>query len=137
MIYPIPPSLYCVPSAIAAITGADPASVIIPALHRHRKDPELLGQVGGVNLRAHAIPVLEELGYVCREPKDKSRHRLSTWAERSLTYGALPLLVSTSDHCLVLHASRVYDTFTPHGADPTLHPFRNSVLTYVALVQPR
>jgi len=32
MVYPIPPGLFCVPSAIIALTGADLESVVIPAL---------------------------------------------------------------------------------------------------------
>jgi hypothetical protein len=133
-IYPIPPGQYCVPSALACITGAEMFSVILPAIHRHRKDPFLFGEVAGVNLHS-AYKVLDELGYTVRQAKELGRHQLRWWANRSIERGwKHPLLVSNTGHAFVIFEGRVYDTFQPHGPAGEDHPGAQTIITNAAIV---
>lgn len=143
MIHPILNGYFCVPSALMALTGAEPASVLIPAINRHDRNASLTDNVGAVGLRA-AEAVLAELGYAARRyRKPDLRARLRTWAERSRRYPGRPIMVCTSGsnrtpgHCLVLQDGRVYDNHTPVGCAGADHPFARCLVDYVALVEPR
>ncbi len=138
-IYPIFPGAYCVPSALQALTGADYESVIMPALNRAARNPTLTGAVGPARLSASYI-ALRELGYLTRPYRNAAssgplRARLATWGTRSLRYPGRALLVATNTHALVLAAGRVYDTFTPHGAPASEHPFARIIVTSAVLVE--
>ncbi len=139
MIHPIPDGLFCVPSAICAITGADPSSVVIPAINRHDRAASLLEPPAGVAVTT-ARAVLAELGYVTRRYKhDDLRARLSTWAARSATrYSGRTLFVTTSGrlgHALVVEDGRIYDNHLPAGAAPRAHPFSHHLVDEVFLVE--
>ncbi len=141
MIHPIPNGLYCVPSAICALTGADAESVVIPAINRAERAASLLEPPAGVALRA-AQRVLGELGYVVRRYRHADvRARLHTWTARSRErYPGRALLVTTSGkpgHAVVLQDGKVYDNHLPAGALPEAHPFQHHLVDYVALVEKR
>ncbi len=141
MIHPIPNGLFCVPSAICALTGADAASVVIPAINRVDRAASLLEPPAGVAVTT-ARAVLAELGYVTRRYKQADlRARLSTWATRSAQrYPGRTLLVTTSGrpgHALVLEDGRIYDNHLPAGAAPTAHPFSHHLVDEVLLVEKR
>ncbi len=138
--HPIPAGLFCVPTAICALTGADPTTVVLPAINRHDRARALFGDVTGVNLERVAIPVLAELGYRTRRyTKSDLRARLTTWAERSKRYPGRPLLVTTggrrTGHALVVEDGLVYDNHAPRGVPGTEHPFARCIVDYAALVE--
>ncbi len=140
-IYPIPDGLYCVPSAICALTGADAASVVVPAISRHTRAPDLLEPPAGVALRA-ARTVLAELGYRTRAyTRPDLSARLHTWATRSATrYPGRTLLVTTSGrpgHAVVVEDGKIYDNHLPAGAAPRAHPFSHHLVDQVLLVERR
>lgn len=136
-LHPIPPGLYCVPSAIAAITGAPVEAVIFPALNRAmaRRDT-LVGTVAGVPARA-IEDALAELGYRVRQYRgDRLRAHVATWAERSADrYPGRVLLLCTRTHCLVVMDGKVYDNHLPHGPLGHLHPYAKTTVVYAALVE--
>jgi hypothetical protein len=146
MIHPIPPGYYCVPSALIALTGRDPASVIVPALNRHGAGDgrSLLEAPAGVRMDV-ARRVLEELGFTVRRYRSdaasgKLSSRVSAWARRSERYPGRPLLISTSGrdaHCLVVQDGQIYDNHVPVGAGPGRHPFRNATVDGAFLVEKR
>ncbi len=141
MTYPIPPGLFCVPSAIIALTGADPVSVIVPAINRH----------SGYKLGLHDTPggvrpsvmksVLEELGCRVRPYKDGAAAgplgaQIKTWASRSLErWPGRNILVCTRTHALVISDGKVYDTWMPHGVTGDDHPFAKTTVVWAALVE--
>jgi len=135
MVYPIPPGLFCVPSAIIALTGADLESVVIPALNRAQETPYLRGPIAGVS-----VPCIEA---VLRELRCKVRHYksgnlrapLSTWATRSLKYPGRTLLVCTVGHALVIADGKIYDTYTPYGEAGDRHPCSHDTVVYAALIE--
>jgi len=137
MIYPISPGLFCVPAAIQAITGEDLLSVIVPALNRAQENETLLGTVAGVRSSTY-IEALQLMGYVVSRYKDRVdqplRAQLKTWAKR---FPSRPLLVATRGHAMALYEGRVFDTFTPHGAPVTEHPFARDVVVSVLSVRKR
>jgi hypothetical protein len=136
-VYPITRGLYCVPSAIEAITGAEPYSVILPAIHRHKNDPFLFGEVAGVQLST-MYNVLNELGYTVRRAKESGRHQLRWWARMSQERRwPHPVLVSNGTHAMVVFRGRVYDTAQPHGAAGEDHPEARCIITNVAIVVKR
>ena len=139
MIHPIPPGLFCVPSALAAITGAPVEAVIVPALNRHMKSQGLLDTVPGVHMHvAHAV--LEELGYSVRPYKSGAsagplRAHVATWAARSLRWPGRPVLVSTWDHALVIHDGFVHDSWEPRGVLGSEHPFAKTTVVRASLIE--
>lgn len=137
MLHPIPPGLYCVPSAMVALTGADYMSVIFPALNRHAKtDGGILDWVGGVHTSSVAIPALEEMGYHCRRYKKPDlRAKIFTWANRSMRYPDRPLLVIVPGHALVIENGKVYDTHMPHGVEGKHHPYAHSMVIGCWLIE--
>lgn len=142
-LHPIPNGLYCVPSALAALTGEPIEVVLLPAINRHDRNAALLENVEGVHLRA-AETVLTELGYACRPYKKLDvRARLRSWAERSKRYPGRNLLVATTGgrrspgHALVVRDGRVYDNHVPLGCDGAKHPFGSCLVSYVVLVEKR
>lgn len=143
MIHPIPPGLYCVPSALCALTGADAASVIVPAINRHSRCADLLEAPAGVNVSHVARAVLEELGYRVRPYKrdaatGKLSARISTWAKRSERWPGRSILITTKGrdrHALVVRGGRIYDNHLPTGAAPGEHPFSTALVDWAALVE--
>ena len=135
-IYDIPPSLFCVPAVICALTGEPLVAVVNPALNRHgRRRDTLTGTVAGVSLPV-LRDVLDELGYRLREYRhDDLRARVSTWAKRSLRWPGRNVLISTSGHALVVRDGKVYDNHEPIGVPPERHSWRNVTVTYAALVE--
>ena len=148
MIHPIPQGYYCVPSALIALTGADPSSVIVPAINRHSGDRSLLEAPAGVNVNRVAEAVLAELGYAVRRYRHdgaagKLAARVSTWATRSLRYPGRSILLTTRHsrrepgHALVVADGLIYDNHLPAGAAPMAHPFSAAIVDYAALVERR
>jgi hypothetical protein len=142
-VHPIPPGLFCVPSALCALTGQHPTAVIVPAINRHDRNASLTDNVAGVHLTA-AEAVLAELGYAVRKYRHGDlRARVSTWAERSLRYPGRPLLLATTGgrrspgHALVVADGKIYDNHLPAGAAPRAHPFSNCLVDYAVLVEKR
>ena len=138
-LHPIPPGLFCVPSALVSITGADIESVINPAINRHSEHHSLLDTVPGVS-RSVTTAVLKKLGYNVRLYKQSAtsgalRAHVSTWAERSLKYVDRVVLLSTGKHMLVCQNGRIYDTFTPHGVVGIKHPYAKTTITWAALIE--
>lgn len=135
--HPIPPGLYCVPSVIVAITGADLMSVVIPALNRAGKEDWLLGPVGGVPTH-ETVAALESMGWCVRRYRDRDRRaELRTVARLSKErWPGHALLACTSDHALAVQDGLVYDTYTPHGALGANHPFARDRVSFLALVEP-
>jgi len=138
-LFPIPPGYYCVPSAIAALTGADPESVIVPAINRHARARSLLGAPAGVRMSV-ARAVLTELGCGVRPYRDGApagplRAQVRTWAARSLRWSGRPVLIATAGHALVVLDGRVHDNHAPLGAEPDAHPFGRSVVRDAMLVE--
>lgn len=132
-----PPGMWCVPTALYTLTGADIESVIHPALNRHGHDKSrpLTGLVVGSSINA-AIATLMELGYSTRRYKHNA-HRLSTWQQMSTTrYPDRTFLLGVPGHVLVAQNGRIYDTYTPHGAS-TPHPYATALVTTAYLVEPR
>ena len=135
--HPIPSGLYCVPTAICALTGADPQTVVFPALNRHSRSTSLLTAVEGVRTWSAGVAVLGELGYRVRPYRHRDlRARLSTWVARSRKYPGRPLLVTVRGHALVIEDGFIYDPVTPWGAQPEDHPDRNRIVLNAALVEP-
>lgn len=137
--FPIPPGLYCVPSAIIALTGAEPHSVVFPALNRVQKSPWMHGPVGGVHIH-HTKEALGQMGWNVREHKGTGMHegraRLKTWALRSGgRYKGLRLLVATTDHMLALYDGKVYDCNTPYGGDGAKHAYANDTVRWAAVIE--
>lgn len=146
-VYHIPPGLYCVPSALCALTGADAASVIVPAINRHSRERDLLEAPAGVRV-AVARAVLEELGYVVRPfrfdaPCGPLNARVATWARRTARWPGRAVFVTTRGgkknpgHALVIADERVYDNHVAVGAGPDEHPFSRDVVSFAALVEKR
>lgn len=135
VLFRIPPGLYCVPTALVAITGKDYESVIWPALNRHGHKPLLNNPVEGATMQA-ATKTLEELGYTVRKYIDKKekplRAQVRTWAKRFPNH---TILIATDRHCLVLRDGRVFDTYHPHGPAAKDHTYARSIVTWAALVR--
>lgn len=134
-LYPIPMGLYCVPSALAALTGQDFQSVIFPAINRAQKAASLLDPVTGVYI-GDTVRVLREFRYVCRPARNLGRHKVRTWAVQTLARNyPHPMLLGVAGHVVVAYKGRVYDNHRPHGPWGIDHPYAHSVVTYAALVQ--
>ena len=137
VIFPIPPGLFCVPSALVALTGADIESVINPALNRAARAETLTGAVGPAQLN-HMLAALNELGYDCRRARDTHRHKVATWAQTTLSRAyPRPLLLRVRGHVLVAFRGRVYDSIMPHGPRGVDHPYAGTVVTDAFLIQSR
>jgi hypothetical protein len=141
-LHPIPPNLFCVPAAVAALTGADLESVVVPGLNRHMQyRGGLMDTVVGVCTREVVPPLLRELGYRVREYRSdaeagKARAHVATWARRSRErWPGRALLMCTRSHCVVLRDGVVYDNWMPHGVRGEDHPFARSVVVWAALVE--
>jgi hypothetical protein len=136
--HPIPSGLFCVPTAICALTGADPAAAVIPAINRAERAESLLIPPEGVHITAIA-PALRDLGYVARRYRKPDLFaRLSTWARRSLRYPGRGLLVCTAGrhgHAVAVQDGRIYDNHAPRGTGPDEHPFSRCLVDWVALVE--
>ena len=136
VLHTIPPGLFCVPSALVAITGRDYESVIWPALNRHSHSLTLTGVVGGVHMH-NAHKALEELGYAVRKfketPEKPLRVQVRTWANR---YPDRIMLLATKTHCLVAHGGRVFDNWHPHGPVGKDHTYSHHIVTWAAWVHP-
>lgn len=137
-LHPIPPGLYCVPSAIVAVTGADVSSVVMPAINRAEGRDDFLTPAAGVYQR-HTIQALQLMGYrVSRYKGGDVRARVSTWARRSVErYPGCKLLVFIPEHVVAVCDGRVYDNHAAHGPQGDDHPFANSVAKEVYLVEPK
>ncbi len=134
-LHPIPPGLWCVPAALVAITGADFASVVHPALNRHGHASSLTSMVVGSTIRA-ALATLGELGYSARRYKRGDvRAHVATWAARSRKYPGRSLFVGVPGHVMVIQDGRVFDTWTPHGEVGALHPYARTTVTAAYLVE--
>ena len=136
MIHPIPPGLWCVPSALVAITGEPFDAVIHPALNRHGRADMLTEMVTASSMSA-AIATLQELRYrVLRYKKPDLHAKVSVWAQRSKErYPGRILFVSVERHCVVICDGRVYDSWTPHGEVGERHPYRDDKAYDVYLVE--
>jgi hypothetical protein len=134
-LHPIPPGLWCVPSALVAITGADFATVIHPALNRHGHAASLTSMVVESTMRA-ALATLRELGYTprCYKHGDLRAH-VATWARRSAHYPGRTLLIGVPGHVMVIQDGRVYDSWTPHGELGAAHPYGKTTVTSAHLVE--
>lgn len=148
-VHPIPAGYYCVPSALIALTGADPLSVVVPAIARHSRAQDLLVPPAGVSIPV-AEAVLRELGYEPRRYRGDAASgqlsaRLFTWAERSQRWPGRALLVTTRGapsrgepgHALVVCDGRIFDNHYPAGTAPRDHPYSGDVVDYAALVERR
>lgn len=138
-LHPIIPGLYCVPSALYALTGHDPESVLFPALNRHGDGRALHQEVSGASIRA-ALAVLQELNYCVMRYKDKKDRqeisRIEVWANRSKKfYPGFTFLVFTSTHALIIKDGRVFDNWSPHGPSGKDHPFAKTRVSEVYLVK--
>jgi len=135
-LHQIPPGLWCVPSALVAITGQPWDAVIHPALNRHGGSDVLTEVVTGATLSA-ARAVLDELGYDSRRYRGANPHAtVKTWARLSLEkYPGRVLLVGVSNHVVVVSDGRVYDSWSPHGPSGDEHPFATARATHVYLVK--
>lgn len=130
----IPPGLWCVPSALVAITGDDFETVIHPGLNRHMGREHLLELVTGATMNA-AVALLLERGYKVSKYK-RGMHRLKTWGELSRTkYPGRVFLAHVPQHAVAICDGRVYDSWTPHGAQAEEHPYKNDIASDVWLVQ--
>ncbi len=138
MIHPVPPGLYCVPSAVCALTGEDPTSVVLPALNRAAHRCSLLADPGPT-LVSDALVALAELGYVARRARSTLvHHRVRWWTERAVKRRyASPLLLAVRRHAVVAWAGLVVDNHVPAGCLPAEHPFGNAVVVDAWLVLPR
>lgn len=138
MIHSIPPGLYCVPAALAGITGADPDSVIHPALNRASRSDSLLAEARGVALRDMLL-VLEELGWTARRYRhtDRLRAQVKTWAERSRNWPGRVLLLSVRGHVLLVQDGRVHDNHAPLGAPASEHSYARCLVQRVYLIERR
>jgi hypothetical protein len=136
-LHPVPEHIFCVPGAIVALTGADPESVVYPALNRATRAEDLLEPVGPSHVQT-AIKVLEELGYRARPYKKPDlRVTVAEWAERSLRYPGRSLLIRVPRHVLVIQDGRVHDTFAEFGIEGSRHAYAKHTVDYCALVEPR
>jgi len=138
-LHSIIPGMFCVPSALYALTGRDPESVLFPALNRHGAGRALLAHVTGATARA-AYSVLQELGYRVYRYKDQpdrpEKSRLEVWANRSSkVYPGRTFLVFTATHVMVVKDGRVYDNWCPHGPPGKEHPFAKTHAESVYLVE--
>jgi hypothetical protein len=135
MIYPIPPGLTCVPSAVCALTGAPADAVVVPALNRHDNSNLLLAAPGGLPM-AVAEAALKEMGKHVLKWKhlDFPRKKLHSWVS-DYTESAYPLLLATNRHALVAYKGLVYDTFSPIGCSAKEHPYANHIITYVSSIR--
>jgi hypothetical protein len=134
-LHPIPPGLWCVPSALVAITGADFASVIHPALNRHARNDTLTGVVTASTMAA-ARATLVELGYKVRPYKHAKLGTVATWAKRSVElYPGRVLMLAVPQHVVIIKDGRVYDSWTPHGAPGATHPYTKDRVHNVWLVE--
>lgn len=117
------------------ITGADPESVIFPALNRGRRDT-LIGAVAGEHM-TNARRALEEMGWRVREYRGKEplHSLISTWAKR-FPHHTILIAAGGKDehHCLVLRGGRVYDSWEPHGMSGDTHPYANTKVRWAAVV---
>lgn len=134
-LHAIPPGLWCVPSALAAITGADVESVLHPALNRHGCEPSLTDIVVGV-YRHVTLDVLWELGYAARRYKGKRRQHVSTIARMSAErWAGHTVLVFTNEHALVVRDGRVFDNHMPHGPTGKDHPYSAAPIEACYLIE--
>lgn len=143
LIHPIPPNLWCVPSALVALTGAPWDSVIHPALNRHnprsvKTGDTLTGLVVGATTQA-ALATLAELGYTTRRYRGDNPHaQVCTWAARAaIKYPGRALLLFTTTHALVAADGRVYDNHAPHGPPGAEHPYARTRVADAYLVEHR
>ncbi len=135
MMHSIPPGLYCVPAAIAAITGADLESVIFPALNRADKEGWLCGPVEGIHIN-NTQKALEQMGWNVRRYKHKLPATLLALTKMSKQrWPGKRLLVATKDHMLAVLDGQVYDTFTPFGGEGAIHPFARDRVWFPALIE--
>lgn len=113
MLHPIqhdlPGALWCGPAAIAALTGF-PTSLI----HRLVKNDREVGRAVKGMYPGEAWRVLRQLGYsAAREYKPEGGATVLELARQAIDRDeALPLLVMTPDHFLVLHGALVVDNTT-------------------------
>lgn len=135
-LHPIPPGLWCVPSALVCLTGQPWDAVIHPAINRHGGDPEILDTVTGVPIRV-TLAVLSELGYRSRAYRGSNPHAtLKTWARLSKEkYPGRALLVRVPEHVVVVKDGRVYDSWQPHGPIGEDHPWKNARARNVYLIE--
>jgi hypothetical protein len=141
-LHPIPPDLWCVPSALAALTGVDAASVLHPALNRHGPKHSvpwcrsITAPVTGATVAA-ALATLNELGFTARRYRGPNPHaQIRTWASRAQThYPGRSLLVFTATHALVVQDGQVYDSWVPYGAQGADHPFSHTRAESAYLVE--
>lgn len=142
MIHPIPPGLFCAPSAICAITGADPISVVVPAINRHSGYKLGLLDTPSAVRPSVMQSVLEELRYRVRPYKGVDaaagalRAQTATWATRSKErWPGRNILVCSKTHAMVICDGVVYDSWTPHGVPGKDHPFAKTTVVWAALVE--
>ena len=129
--------MFCVPTAIELITGADPQSVIFPALNRVSRRDTLTGDVAGEHM-GNARRALEQMGWTVRAYNGKRplNSLVSTWAKRFPDHTILIAAGGKDErHCLVLRGGKVYDSWEPHGVPGDFHPFANTKVRWAAIVQ--
>lgn len=145
VIHPIPNGYFCVPAALAALTGEPLDAVLVPAINRHAAATDLIEAPAGVSTRV-VRAVLEELGYAFRPYRAGSagplRARLATWLARSTTWPDRSLYVTTvgrggGSHALAVRNGLAYDNHVPLGANRATHPFRTAIVDSVAWVERR
>lgn len=129
--------MFCVPTAIEIITGADPESVIFPALNRGCPGRWTLLQAPSGEHMSNARRALEEMGWRVREYRGKQPlgSLVSTWAKRFPDHTILIAAGGKGEHhCLVLRNGNVYDSWEPHGKPGDVHPYHNTKVRWAALV---
>jgi len=129
--------MFCVPTAMEIITGADPDSVIFPALNRGCLGRWTLLEAPAGEHMSNARRALEEMGWRVREYRGKRplNSLVSTWAKRFPDHTILIAAGGkAAHHCLVLRGGRVYDTLEPHGAPGDVHSFHNTKVRWAAII---
>jgi len=135
--HPIPPGLWCVPSALVAITGDDWQSVIQPALNRHGGASTLTGMVVESTMRA-AIATLQERGYKvmrCKTlgPGRRRLDKVAAWA--AAKFPGESFLIGAVEHAMAMCDGRIYDSWTPHGAPAAEHAWSTASVLELYLVR--
>lgn len=135
--HPIPPGLWCVPSALVAITGEPFDSVIHPALNRHGGKKTLTDMVVASSVPA-AIATLQELRYRVLRYTKLGRSTVAKFAALSVTrFPGKVFFVHVPEHVLAVKDGRVYDSWTPHGEPGASHPFNTAPVDAAYLVERR
>jgi len=134
-LHPAPPDLYCGPTLLITITGADYKSIIRPAINRARGLTENRGVRGMPN--RHLITVLRELGCHVEElPGLNGKRRLHQWVADLSPNDEAIYAVVVGRHYVVVHRSIVVDSSRPNGEHVGDHPYHKSFVQQAWRVTP-